>query len=112
MTGEPKTKAGARVLSLDRNTVGALSSWRRRQAEERLAAGGAWNASGLVLVDEFGTPPHPEAITRWWREAAGLPPIRLHDARHTTATVMLRAGLPVKIVSQRLGSNTLPTFTW
>ena len=106
MTGEPKTKAGARVLSLDRNTVGALSSWRRRQAEERLAAGGAWNASGLVLVDEFGTPPHPEAITRWWREAAaraGLPPIRLHDARHTAATVMLRAGVPAKVVSQRLG---------
>jgi integrase len=106
VTGEPKTRAGARVVSLDRETVVALSGWRRRQAEERLAAGGAWTDSGLVFVDELGVPPHPETITRWWREAvgrAGLPPIRLHDARHTAATVMLRAGVPVKVVSQRLG---------
>ena len=106
VTGEPKTRAGVRVVSLDRDTVVALSSWRRRQAEERLAVGGGWRDSGLVFVDEFGVPPHPETITRWWREAvarAGLPPIRLHDARHTAATVMLRAGVPVKVVSQRLG---------
>ncbi len=106
VTSEPKTKAGTRVVSLDRETAVALSSWRRRQAEERLATGGGWIDSGLVLVDETGVPPHPETITRWWREAvarAGLPPIRLHDARHTAATVMLRAGVPVKVVSQRLG---------
>ena len=69
VTGEPKTKAGARVVSLDPETVVALLSWRRRHAEERLAAGSAWSDSGLVFVDEFGVPPHPETITRWWREA-------------------------------------------
>jgi hypothetical protein len=61
-----------------------------------------------VFVDEVGVPPHPETITRWWREAvsrAGLSAIRLHDARHTAATVMLRAGIPVKVVSQRLGHS-------
>jgi integrase len=106
VSGEPKTKAGARVVSLDRETIAALSAWRRRQAEERLAAGGAWRDHGLVLVDELGEPPHPETITRWWREAvarARLPAIRLHDARHTAATMMLRAGVPVKVVAQRLG---------
>ena len=106
VTGEPKTKAGARMVSLDRETVLALSIWRRGQAEERLAAGAGWSDTGLVFVDVLGVPPHPETITRWWREAvarAGLPAIRLHDARHTAATVMLRAGVPVKVVSQRLG---------
>ena len=106
MTGEPKARAGIRLVSLDRETVVALSAWRRGQAEERLAAGAGWSDSGLVFVDEFGVPPHPETITRWWREAvarAGLPAIRLDDARHTAATVMLRAGVPVKVVSQRLG---------
>jgi len=106
VVGEPKTRAGVRQVALDRDTVAALSARRRRQAEERLAAAGAWEDHGLVFVDELGRPPHPETITRWWREAvarAGLPPIRLHDARHTAATVLLRAGVPVKVVSQRLG---------
>ena len=106
VTGEPKTRAGARVVSLDPETVTALAAWRRQQAEERLAVGPAWQDHGLVFVDQVGVPPHPETMTRWWRESvarAGLPPIRLHDARHTAATMLLRAGVPVKVVAQRLG---------
>lgn len=106
VTGAPKTRAGSRVVALDRDTVLALTTWRRRQAEERLMAGPAWQDNGLVFVDELGVPPHPETVTRWWREAverSGLPPIRLHDARHTAATLLLRAGVPVKVVTQRLG---------
>jgi integrase len=93
-------------VRLDRETVAALAAWRKRQAEERLAAGPAWQEHGLAFVDEAGRAPHPETITRWWREAvarARVTPIRLHDARHTAATMMLRAGVPVKVVSQRLG---------
>lgn len=104
--GAPKTKAGARIVALDAETTAVLAAWRRSVAQERLVAGSRWSDTGLVFVDEFGVGPHPETITRWWREAtlkAGLPPIRLHDARHTAATVMLRAGVPVKVVSQRLG---------
>lgn len=106
VVGEPKTVAGARVVSLDADTVRVLQGWRRGQVEERLAAGEAWEDHGLVFVDEFGRPPHPESVTRWWRQAvarADVPPIRLHDARHSAATMMLRAGVPVKVVSQRLG---------
>jgi integrase len=104
--GEPKTKAGARVIALDADTVAALAAWRRAQAEERLLVGAGWRDHGLVFVDQVGEPPHPETVTRWWREAvarADVPPIRLHDARHTAATIMLRSGVPVKVVTQRLG---------
>lgn len=104
--GPPKTAAGTRRIALDQATVSALHGWRRRQAEERLAAGSAWTDSGRVFVDELGVPPHPETVTRWWREAvqsAGARSIRLHDARHTAATLLLRAGVPVKVVTQRLG---------
>jgi integrase len=104
--GSPKTKAGARLVALDAGTVAALAAWRRRQAEERLAAGPAWTDHGVVFVDELGVPPHPETITRWWNEAVtrtAVRRIRLHDARHTAATLALRAGVPLKVVTQRLG---------
>ena len=106
VTGAPKTRAGARVVALDAVTAAALVAWRKQQATERLAAGPAWVDHGLVFVDELGKPPHPEMVTRWWGEAvarAGARPIRLHDARHTAATLQLRAGVPVKVVTQRLG---------
>jgi integrase len=106
--GPPKTPAGARGIALDQATVSAPHGWRRRQAEERLAAGTAWMDSGRVFVDELGVPPHPETVTRWWRDAVqtvGARPIRLHDARHTAATLLLRAGVPVMVVTQRLGHS-------
>lgn len=104
--GTPKTKAGERVISIDAETAAVVSAWRKTQAEERLLVGAGWRDHGLVFVDPVGEPPHPETVTRWWREAvakAGVPPIRLHDARHTAATIMLRSGVPVKVVTQRLG---------
>lgn len=106
VVGAPKTKAGSRVIALDAGTVAVMHTWRRVQATERLAAGSAWTDHGLVFVDELGCPPHPETVTRWWNEAleaTGSRRIRLHDARHTAATMALRAGVPLKVVTQRLG---------
>jgi integrase len=106
VTGAPKTKAGSRIIALDAGTVAAMLAWRKVQATERLAAGPAWTDHGLVFVDELGSPPHPETVTRWWNEALEATRsrrIRLHDARHTAATMALRAGVPVKVVTQRLG---------
>ena len=59
-----------------------------------------------MLLEPNGRPPHPETVSRWWHtdvQAAGVPRIRLHDARHTAATLMLRNGVPLKMVSERLG---------
>jgi hypothetical protein len=79
---------------------------RARQAEERLAVGRAWQDSGLVFTWPDGSAIHPERFSKWFEQrarAASLPKIRLHDVRHSYATAALAAGVPAKIVSERLG---------
>jgi integrase len=102
----PKTRRGKRLVALDPATVAALKEMRRLQKEERLAAGSAGKDSGLVFTGEDGDPYHPERVSKLFLQAAkkaGLPRIRLHDLRHTYATLALRAGVHPKIVSERLG---------
>jgi integrase len=60
----------------------------------------------LVFTGPDGTAVHPERFSDWFRQrvrAAGLPRIRLHDVRHSYATAALAAGVPAKVVSERLG---------
>jgi integrase len=107
----PKTARSRRSVSLDPGTVAALRDHRRRQNEERLRAGEAWaGASDLVFTNEVGEPVHPSALSRLFESSvhrSGLPRIRLHDLRHTYATVALAAGVHPKIVSERLGHATI-----
>ncbi len=103
---EPKTAKGKRSLALDPVTVAALRRQRACQAEERLAVGPAWQDSGLVFTWPDGRPIHPERFSKWFEQrarTAGLSKIRLHDLRHSYATAALAAGIPAKIVSERLG---------
>lgn len=58
--GEPKTKAGYRVVDLDGATVGSLIAHQLRQATERDNAGEGWTESGLVFCREDGTMLRPE----------------------------------------------------
>jgi integrase len=103
---EPKTAKGKRSIALDPATVAALREHRARQAEERLLVGPLWQDSGLVFTWGDGRELHPERFTRWFyrlTREAGLPKIRLHDVRHSYATAALVAGVPAKVVSERLG---------
>ncbi|WP_239029482.1 tyrosine-type recombinase/integrase [Pseudonocardia acidicola] len=66
-----------------------------------------------VVGHADGRPIHPETITEWFTRLsweAGLPPIRLHDVRHSYAAAALRAEVPVKVVSERLGHSSV-SFT-
>ena len=106
VVSEPKTAQGRRSLALDPATVAALREHRSRQLEQRLAVGPRWQDSGLVFTWPDGRPIHPERFSRWFEQhalAAGLPKIRLHDVRHSYATAALAAGVPAKVVSERLG---------
>jgi len=124
---DTKTASGRRSLALDSATLEALRDHRRRQAEERALAEIA-DANDLVFTWPDGRPLHPDLITDWFQRHAkravweqngqqnvGLPAIRLHDVRHSYATAALAAGIPAKIVSERLGHAnvqiTLDTYS-
>lgn len=104
---EPKTNAGRRTVALDPATVVALRAHRKRQLEERLAWGAAWQGVGeLVFVQQDGSPIRPGALTGFFEnraKAAGLAPLTLHGIRHSYVTALLRDGTPVRAVSARVG---------
>ncbi len=90
MVNETKTAHGRRKIALDPATVTVLRRHRRHQLEEKLAADVAWEEHDLVFCGFDGRPIHPKQPTRWFREhihVAGLPAIRLHDVRHTYASI-------------------------
>jgi integrase len=98
-------------VELTRRAVEALEQHRRRQSALRLLTPG-WQESGLVFTSLRGGPMQPhQANTELTRAlaATGLPHIRVHDLRHTTATVMLAAGIHPKVVQELLGHKTIAT---
>jgi integrase len=95
-------------LALDDDTAGVLERHRKQQQAEREEWGPAWIDTGLVFTQENGSWLHPGKVTDLFERlvaASGLPPIRLHDLRHGAATLMLAAGIDVKIVSDTLGHS-------
>ena len=108
--GPPKTKTGTRTVSLDDTTVAVLRAHRARQSAERLAFGQGWIDNGLVFTREDGTPVRPNHATSHFPlmiTKAGLPKIRLHDLRHTSASLGLQSGESLKEVSDRLGHSSI-----
>lgn len=107
LLGDPKTAKGRRTVSLDEGTVGALREHRKRQAVERLAMGEGFTDHGLVFCHPTGGPLHPERqLSRIFTDRVrqlGLRRIRLHDLRHTWASLALASGVHPKIVQERLG---------
>jgi integrase len=115
---EAKSAAAHRTVALDSATVETLREHRRRQLEERMAAGPIWKDTGLVFTREDGSIVNPEWLTRAFKRhvsTAGLPWIGLHGLRHTHATMALKAGVPAKVVQERLGHSsvtiTLDTYS-
>jgi integrase len=106
---EPKTAAGRRSVAL---TAVAIAALRRRSKFARTE--GFANPGDLVFPTSTGTPPMKTNLHKfWWRPlllAAKLPSIRLHDLRHSSATLSLAAGTNAKVVADRLG-HTNPAFT-
>lgn len=105
-----KTRAGERTVPLVAGTTAALKEHRRRQLEERVAAGPLWIDTGMVFTTLQGKPIHPRIALAWWHkltEAAAVGRRRFHAARHTTAVLLLDQGVSLETVSAVLGHSNL-----
>lgn len=113
--GEPKTAAGRRSVALSASTVAALRAHRARQALEEAElsddALATARAEGRVFRSERGGPLRSRNLrTRWWApllERAGVPALSFHELRHTSATLLLEAGIHPRVVQERLGHSSV-----
>lgn len=115
---ELKSARSRRTIALPAVAITALRSHRTRQLEARLAAGRHWEERGFVLTSAVGTPLEPRNVTRQFKAlltAAKLPDMRLHDLRHSCATLLLAQGVNPRVVMETLGhsqvSLTLNTYS-
>lgn len=113
----PKTQAGKRTITIGHDVVDALRDAKAIYAKA-LRNNPGFKDLGYVLFKENGEPFHPDSLTQKWERFVAkhkLPPIRLHDLRHSNATAMIAAGVNAKVVQHRLGhaniSITLDTYT-
>jgi integrase len=102
---ESKTPSGVRTIALPDLVVAALKTHRRRQRDERMASE-VWGDPNLVFATTVGTQLDRRNVLRWWHgltTRAGVGRRRFHASRHSAASLMLNAGVPLEVVSATLG---------
>lgn len=111
---EPKTSRSNRLVSIPETVVEVLMAHRVEQEKRKKEMGSVYEDYDLIAANEIGRPINPRSLTGHFRrtiQKATVPKIRLHDIRHTHATILLKLGEHVKIVSERLGhSNAAMTM--
>ena len=105
-TGKVKSKAGRRTIGLPLQLVALLRTDQAEQQRERAVAGHLWHEGGWVFASSTGQPLNPNTDYHEWKwlvKDAGLREARLHDARHTAATVLLALRQPTPTVMSLMG---------
>ncbi len=108
---EPKTAKSRRSIALSPSTVITLREHKAKQTELRQSLGYAPPLDNDLIFGHYdGSPLLPNSVTHAWTKLVrrcGLPGIRLHDARHTHASLLLKQGVHPKIVQERLGHGSI-----
>jgi integrase len=107
---EPKSAKSRRMIALPPSAILLLKEHYEKQALDRIMMDKPLHESDLVFGTPEGKPLRPNTVTRAWESLAshaGLKVIRLHDARHTHASIMLKQGIHPKIVQERLGHSSI-----
>lgn len=109
----PKTAKGKRIVCLSDEAINLLYSWKAVQQKERQMMCGEWQDTDYVFTTIKGTPLHPDNLNRTLNrlcESVQVRRIRVHDLRHTYASLLLRHQIPLEVVSKSLGHSS-PAFT-
>jgi integrase len=105
-TSDTKSQAGKRMIGLPDPLIALLKSHRQQQEAERGKARQLWHDQGWVFARPDGLPLNPNTDYHEWKSLlaeAGLRDARLHDARHTAATVLLILGVPTPTAMALMG---------
>ena len=105
-----KSKASTRTLQLDPETIKVLKAHKTKQNAERLACGEKWQEWDLVFPTSDGSPLHPKVDYKAWQDglkACGISKHRLHDARHTAATLLYDEGTDIEVIRRFLGNSSV-----
>ena len=111
-----KTEASVAVLQIPAPLVTILRGHRKRQFEERFAAGLQWHETGLVFTTAYGGFIEPRNVNRMFHrlcETANMPQLRAHDLRHSCATLLFTMGVqPATVLRICDSSITVTTGTY
>jgi len=106
----PKSAKSRRAVDISDDGIAELRRHRAEQAEHRLKIGPAWLDEDWVFTTGEGAHINPNAVSKAFKDIRvqlGLPRVRFHDLRHTHASLLLQAGVHLKVVQERLGHSTI-----
>jgi integrase len=109
---EPKTDRSRRTVSLPAIAIAALLRHREAQAQDEVLAGSRWsgNPLGLVFTSSLGTPLDARNVLRMFQALladAKIPKMRIHDLRHSAASILIAQGVSAKAISELLGHSAV-----
>jgi integrase len=107
---EPKTEKSRRTIALPQSAILMLKQLREATEHTRSRFGKVVSAIDLIFSLDGESPLRPNTVSRMWdtiAARAGVKHIRFHDGRHTHASLMLKDGVPLKVVSERLGHSSI-----
>ena len=105
-----KSEDSIRTLEIDDATLAALKAHKVKQNMDRLAMGVKWDDRDLVFTTPIGKPIDCKTDYRQWHRSlahAGLPIKRLHDARHTAATLLFDQGVDIEVIRRFMGHSSV-----
>ncbi|GCE28149.1 site-specific integrase [Dictyobacter alpinus] len=108
---EPKTRKSRRSITVASFALDALKQHRKKQLAIKMKAGASWQEHDYVFCTSIGTNLNPSRDMldplKELLESAGLPDIRFHDLRHSTATLLFSFGVHPKVVQELLGHSQI-----
>ncbi len=112
LIGKTKTAGSVRPIVIDDDVLTALQNWKSEQKERAEQSATVWTVENYILTNIDGSLPDPSSFSRQLAKAVrklNLPHVSFHDLRHTHATLLLEANVPLKVVSERLGHASIGT---